>query len=326
MLYILKITFQKCLKRQLSCTVSFIYCLGGWNHEKLPRFSRMVRSKATRSVFIQSVISYLTRHRLDGISIDWEYPAHRGTSVPEDKQRFTFLLKEMRHAFDSQKLPFSLSASVSAGRKIISTAYEIPEIANYVDWVNIMAYALYGGWSKKTGHHTAMEGGLPNVPDCLSAWQELGMPNHKINLGIATYGRSLKLCNTEKYGLSAPACGAGKPGKHVRLSGALSYYEICTQHWTHTTSYKESLAKKPYSSRGDQWVGYETPESIAYEVETIFSKNCLHGIAVWEIGYDDFNGEFCKQGKFPLLTAAVKALNNNNNCKMVDELRIIGLV
>ena len=279
----------------------------------------MVHNKTTRAVFIDSAISYMIKHKVDGLSIDWEYPTHRGTSGPEDKEKYTLLLKEIREAYQKYKVPFTLSASVSAGRRIISTAYEIPKIVKYVDWVNIMAYALHGAWEDKTGHHTAMRGGLPNVPDCLKAWQDAGMPNNKINLGVATYGRSFTLLFDDERGVGAPVIGAGRPGKYTRGNGILSYYEFCMNEWDSITPWYQSAAGKPYASRRDQWIGYETPSSLRYEVTTLVNRNCLHGIAIWALGYDDFTGLFCGQGKFPLVKEAVKALDGNNTLGCDDK-------
>ncbi|XP_066933742.1 chitinase-3-like protein 1 [Clytia hemisphaerica] len=304
--------------KEVNPELKVIISVGGWNHEKEPRFSNMVRNQTTRGIFIQSSISYILQHRLDGISIDWEYPTHRGTSGPEDKHRYTLLLREFREAFTLQQLPFTLSASVSAGRRVISSAYEIPEIEQYVHWVNIMAYALHGAWEDETGHHTAMTGGLPNVPDSIEAWRELGMPDDKINVGVATYGRTYKLLFKEEFDIGGPVLGAGNAGTYTKGAGILSYYEICALNWTHRTPYWESVAGKPYASDKDQWVGYETPESIASEIRTLFSDRCYHGIAVWNLGYDDFNGTFCGQGKFPLLKSAVKTLHESRSCKVTQ--------
>ena len=271
----------------------------------------MVRNITTRGIFIESAISYMKTNSLDGISIDWEYPTRRGTSVPKVRNRYTFLLKEFKKAFDKQNKTFTLSASVSVDPKIVNTAYEVTQISKYVDWVNVMAYALHGAWKDETGHHTAMSGGNSNVISSVKAWQEFGMPNDKISIGLATYGRTFTLLDKDKNNLNDPIIGAGTAGRYTEASGILSFYEFCNQTWSRLTPFHKSAAKKPYASHGDQWIGYESPKSIANEVTTLFSDNCcFRGISIWTLGYDDFSGKFCKIGKYPLIYAAVQALKD----------------
>lgn len=302
----------KTYPQRLIATLKRYYLfLGGWKHEEQPRFSNMVQNENTRGIFVQSALRWIRKTQADGLSIDWEYPTKRGTSGPEDKHRYTLLLKELRAAFNGEERPLTLSASVSAGRKTINVAYEHLEIIKYLDWINVMAYALHGAWRKFTGHHTSMTG-TPNVEDCIKAWQEKGIPDEKINLGIATYGRTFTLADPNNYGLGAPVANPahGKPGKYTRIKGALSYYEFCNQHWDHVTFMYYSKALKPYASRGDQWIGYESPRSIKWSIEYIMrnNENRLGGIAIWKLSYDDFTGTFCHEGKFPLVNAARQGL------------------
>jgi chitinase len=52
--------------------------VGGWNLGSAP-FTRMVATAASRQEFATSTVKFLRDHNFDGLDLDWEYPANRGS-------------------------------------------------------------------------------------------------------------------------------------------------------------------------------------------------------------------------------------------------------
>lgn len=71
-------------------TIKTLLAVGGWNMGSEP-FTKMVATPASRSEFATSTVKFLRDRNFDGVDMDWEYPANRG-SPPEDRQRFSMLL------------------------------------------------------------------------------------------------------------------------------------------------------------------------------------------------------------------------------------------
>ncbi|KAF0035710.1 hypothetical protein F2P81_011022 [Scophthalmus maximus] len=293
--------------------------VGGWNFGSAG-FSQMVSSPSNRQTFISSVISFLRQYEFDGLDIDWEYPANRG-SPPQDKQYYSVFLEELRAAFEneakqSNKARLLISAAVSAGKDTIDSAYQIPKLGQSLDMINVMSYDFHGSWDPMTGDCSPLfrgpedQGGFIyfNVDYAMNYWKSQGAPAEKLIVGFPTYGNTFTLRNPADHGVGAPIAGAGTPGKYTQEAGELAYFEICGFLKDGATEVWNQAQDVPYAYKGNQWVGYDDIKSFQIKVDWLKKSN-FGGAMVWTIDMDDYLGTFCNQGKYPMINVLKKGLN-----------------
>lgn len=69
-----------------------------------------------------------------------------------------------------------LGIAVGASAETASTSYDIPNIAKYVDFINIMTYDFATSWDGKLGFNAPLMGqGQNNVQSAVSYWLQQGM-------------------------------------------------------------------------------------------------------------------------------------------------------
>ncbi len=60
---------------------------------------------------------------------------------------------------------------------------------------------------------------------------------------------------------------------------------------------------------GNEWIGFEDVQSLKEKVNYIKTRG-LGGAMFWTLDLDDFNGQFCGQGKYPLINSVKFHLND----------------
>lgn len=285
--------------KQKNPQLKTMLAVGGWTIRSAP-FTYLVQSQAHMYQFANNTVRFLRNNNFDGVDIDWEYPGDRG-SPPEDKRRFSQLLQILRSTFEHEpnrgsKEKLLLSVAVGGGEERANKSYEIQEISRYADFVNMMMYDFHGSWEETSlvNHHSSLYSNDElNVDKLAEYWATHGATKSKLNVGVPFYGRNYTLVDPTQTGVGASHTGGGY----------MPYFEICALiKARNVTEHMLPTERVPYIVSGDQWVGYDNPQSVIEKVEYIKTHN-YGGIMVWAIDMDDTSGA-CGHGPYPLMNAA----------------------
>jgi len=286
-----------------------LLAVGGWTFGT-KRFKDMSKSRYNRQTFINSVIPFLRKHNFDGLDLDWEYPKGK-----KDKANFVLLLKEFQSAFAGEaalsgRPRLLLTAAVPVGPDNIKGGYDVPRVAGYLDFINLMAYDFHGKWENTVGHNAPMHAPSSDseyrkqlsVTNAANIWVRLGTPAHKLIIGMPTYGRSFTLADPRQYIVNSPSTDGGEAGVFSGESGFLAYYEVCQHLRSGGVYVYDEEMQVPYMVKGSLWVGFDDEKSIRNKMRWVLENN-FGGAMVWTLDLDDFSGTVCGGDvKFPLIS------------------------
>ena len=282
---------------------------GGWGADG---FSDMAHTAENRAKFVNSAISFIEEHQLDGLDIDWEYPGIPAAGTKhrkEDKQNFTLLMKALREKMNTLDRQQILTFA-SAGWKPYYDNIEIEEVMKHVDYINVMTYDQIIATSPYTGHHTALgwirEEDIAKYPygkymadrkeemakqgrkwepqsveKIVAFCIENGIKPSQIVIGAAFYGRAWKGVHPDQNGLYQP-----NGGPYIGWS---AYHQIREEfegkngfqrHW-------DSVAKAPflYNTTDSIFISYDDTVSVRLKTKYAMDQN-LGGIMFWQLGND----------------------------------------
>ncbi len=266
--------------------LQILVSVGGWTWSG--RFSEMALTTESRTKFIDSVVEFLGKYKLDGLDIDWEYPGSIGNGNPfrpEDKQNFTALLKELRSRFDHEKQrlhrPLLLSIATGASTEFLAHT-EMDKVAHYVDTVNLMSYDYYEPTDDKiAGHHAPLftnpaDPKHVSVDASVTAYLASGVPARKLVVGVPFYGHAWSHVSPDNFGLYQPGQSSDIPSEYNALLPFLQPASGYVRHW-------DAQASVPflYNAGNGTFISYEDPESLRAKCRFVLDKH-LAGIMFWD--------------------------------------------
>ncbi|XP_041351154.1 acidic mammalian chitinase-like [Gigantopelta aegis] len=314
--------------KDINPSLKILLAVGGWKIGSKP-FLPVIADSESMTAWTANVVKYLRKYGFDGLDMDWEFPGIRGSSL-NDKYKFTQLMKGLYESFAEE-------ASISGKERLMLTCniairtmiYDVSCVDRYIDYMLLMTYNYHGsGWEKETGHHSPL---LPHHLDpegeqrelfqqwSISHWLDYGVPKSKLIVGMATYGLGWKLSDPSNSGVRSPAEGGNAAGKYTGESGILALYEICEkiQHNSWQVNWI-SDQKVPYCHGEGEWVGFESPDSIALKAINVMQRD-LAGAFLWSVEMDDFGGH-CGGVTFPIIRTVHEILLTAKGVESVKQI------
>lgn len=274
--------------KKINPDLKIMISIGGWSWSE--NFSDAVLTPSSRKLFAKSSVDIIKQYKLDGVDIDWEYPAMRGEEGniyrPEDKQNFTLMFKEIRSELNKLESEtgkkYLLTAAVGGSKSFVNNT-EMAEVAKILDYILIMTYD-YGG--KTVNHHTNLfkSKGISDgssVNQSIIDFMAAGVPASKLGLGAAFYGKSREAQTTTNHGLNEAQvmqskATAGQGGGFQKLKNEFINKNGYKRYW-------DRYAKAPYlfNPNNKVFITYDDQRSIKMKTKYI-KKNKLAGIFFWE--------------------------------------------
>lgn len=277
------------LLKEINPDLKILISIGGWTWSG--RFSDAVLTDSARTKFATSAVAIIKKYKLDGVDIDWEYPAMPGdvgnVYRPEDKQNFTLMFAAIRKELDAlekedgqKKL---LTTAVAGWEEFIPNS-EMDKAQAYLDYVNVMSYDLFSG--DTTVHHAGLYATdrfktKRSVDNGIQAYIKAGVPASKIVMGLPFYGRAFTLGKDSKTILGEVSVGK-------EYIDGYSYIKDSLVNQRGFKQYRDEAAKAPYlyNEKTRVFIGYDDEESIREKCKYV-KANKLAGVMFWEYNSDN---------------------------------------
>ncbi|KAM0323322.1 hypothetical protein ACHAQA_008914 [Verticillium albo-atrum] len=242
-----------------------IVSIGGGTGSK--EFPAMAANPQARETFARECRAFVDRHELDGVDIDWEHPKD-----VNEGHNFLHLLYTIRMQLPGPR--YLLTTALPPGEWVLRNI-NLAQAAQYLDFLNLMAYDLTGGWTAVSGHQAQLypAGNPADLPhDCRAHCASgvdycvaQGFPSRKILLGVPAYARYFP-----------GAQGAGHPFENA---GEMDYSAFPAEWVTHA-QVDERAAAAWYVDPEKGFASFDTPASVRIKARYVRDRQ-LGGLMYW---------------------------------------------
>jgi chitinase len=329
--------------------LKLVMSIGGWTLSKY--FSDVAATAASREAFARSCVDLIVKGNLptggwpeqsggtgvaaglfDGIDIDWEYPGidpgNGADHSPADKHNATLLLRELRAQLDAfgavTGKHYLLTADLPAGNVNSLGSFELADVAQTVDWINLLTLDFHGSWDPWTDFNApfaldpkepAIGGGAIqsawNTSGTVDLYLANGVPADKLVLGIPFYGKRYVGVGGTNNGLYQPFTPQGwpfndSPTFHELVDTGLTDGNLTVIGPTAVaapgnlgndgkgvngfTRYWNGPAGAPWLYNplldGGTFISYVDPHAVLERVQLANARH-LRGLWAWEVSQDD---------------------------------------
>ncbi|MGQ4664759.1 glycosyl hydrolase family 18 protein [Metabacillus halosaccharovorans] len=270
-----KTNLKEMVKKAHEQKTKVLLAVGGWYHieggESYDYFRAAISNRASRTKLVDELISLTKSENLDGIDIDFEHP--RSNEDAENLNIFIQALDEKLSKLDKE-LSIAVYSKIHSvtGTEIQSVVFK-PEMFNYVDYVNIMAYD--GQWDGE--YNAANLSPYPFAEDIVDYWSTLfdkhKLSKEKLILGVPFYAQPEDVSiNQMSYGAIVKANPENAQRDTVKMHGTTYHYN------------------------GIQTINKKTDLAL---------DNGFGGMMIWELGHD-------AKGNYSLTNTISKELAKEN--------------
>jgi chitinase len=275
--------------KQKNPDLKILISIGGWTWSK--NFSDAALTDTGRRAFAASAVDIIRKYKMDGVDIDWEYPALQGDNNvvrAVDQQNYTLLFHDLRKELDQLEKetgsPKLLTAATGGFARFLQHT-EMAKVAKYLDYINLMTYDYFQDAEGIAVHHTNLFASnkykTQNSADkAVADYLAAGVPASKLVMGIAFYGRSVMVTDSAQNGVG------GKTGEHIWVGG-YTHLKDSLLNRNGFSYYRDSTAAAPYMFKAStkQFISFDDEWSVKNKCQYMVDHQ-MAGVMFWEYADD----------------------------------------